>query len=412
MSSEDGLRIAFIHPDLGIGGAEQLVVNYAVALQKKGHYVKIYTPFHDPTHCFKETRDGTIDVEVRGSIFPREILKRFTALCAMIRMILCSLYVIFYGGKYDVVIVDQVSACVPLLRLCNRKVIFYCHYPDYLLCVSRDSFAKKFYRFFLDIFEELTTGCANLILVNSNYTKEVFGKSFKLLNALGVSPEVLYPALDLSKFEKVDKNEEFVKSLVKPYFFSLNRYERKKNVNLAIEAYAELKKLDPNTKYKLIIAGGYDTRVRENVEHLEELKALAKQHGVVEGKDIQFFCSVSDSERGNLLTNSTCVLYTPENEHFGIVPTEAMYMKKPVIACNSGGPKESVLDGKTGFLLEQNAKEWGKKMHYLTQNEDKLPEMGEAGKKNVQFRFGLDSFAAKTHEYAMNVAAKRKAKKE
>lgn len=72
-NSEQKLRIAFIHPDLGIGGAEQLIINMAIALQQKGHYVKIYTPYHDKNHCFKETKDGTIDVEVRGSLFPRSI---------------------------------------------------------------------------------------------------------------------------------------------------------------------------------------------------------------------------------------------------------------------------------------------------------------------------------------------------
>ncbi len=36
------------------------------------------------------------------------------------------------------------------------------------------------------------------------------------------------------------------------------------------------------------------------------------------------------------------VLYTPVDEHFGIVPVEAMYSRRPILACNSGGPQESV----------------------------------------------------------------------
>ena len=56
--------------------------------------------------------------------------------------------------------------------------------------------------------------------------------------------------------------------------------------------------------------------------------------------------------------NATAVLYTPENEHFGIVPVEAMYLKRPVLCCNSGGPKESIEDKVTGFLLENDAKIW------------------------------------------------------
>lgn len=64
-----------MHPDLGIGeswsplrrlnvidvyigGAERLVVDAALGLQKLGHTVDIYTSHHDPSHCFEETRNG------------------------------------------------------------------------------------------------------------------------------------------------------------------------------------------------------------------------------------------------------------------------------------------------------------------------------------------------------------------
>ena len=70
------------------------------------------------------------------------------------------------------------------------------------------------------------------------------------------------------------------------------------------------------------------------------------------------------------------LLYTPENEHFGIVPVEGMYMKLPVLACKSGGPTESIIDGETGFLLNSDEKEWAKKMSWITQNSSKALEMG------------------------------------
>ena len=60
--------------------------------------------------------------------------------------------------------------------------------------------------------------------------------------------------------------------------------------------------------------------------------------------------SFSDQEKAALLAACTALLYTPVNEHFGIVPLEAMAAARPVVACNSGGPKESVIDGVTGFL--------------------------------------------------------------
>lgn len=51
-------HIVFFHPDLGIGGAERLVIDAAVGLQNRGHKVTIFTSHCDPTHCFDEARDG------------------------------------------------------------------------------------------------------------------------------------------------------------------------------------------------------------------------------------------------------------------------------------------------------------------------------------------------------------------
>ena len=56
--SKSPKNIAFFHPDLGIGGAERLVVDAAVGLQGLGHKVTIFTSHCDPNHCFDEARDG------------------------------------------------------------------------------------------------------------------------------------------------------------------------------------------------------------------------------------------------------------------------------------------------------------------------------------------------------------------
>lgn len=50
------------------------------------------------------------------------------------------------------------------------------------------------------------------------------------------------------------------------YFFSLNRYERKKNINLAVESFALMLQKQPSlSDYKLVVAGGYDPKVPENI---------------------------------------------------------------------------------------------------------------------------------------------------
>lgn len=52
------MKITLVHLNLGIGGAEKLVINIAICLKRMGHDVRILTSHHDPNHCFEETKIG------------------------------------------------------------------------------------------------------------------------------------------------------------------------------------------------------------------------------------------------------------------------------------------------------------------------------------------------------------------
>eukprot|EP00829_Urostomides_striatus_P008829 TRINITY_DN19711_c0_g1_i1.p2 TRINITY_DN19711_c0_g1~~TRINITY_DN19711_c0_g1_i1.p2 ORF type:complete len:151 (-),score=58.32 TRINITY_DN19711_c0_g1_i1:7-396(-) len=82
--------------------------------------------------------------------------------------------------------------------------------------------------------------------------------------------------------------------------------------------------------------------------------------------------------------------YTPANEHFGIVPLEGMYNRAVVIACNSGGPLETVEDGKTGYLLEPQAESWGKKITEVLSQPKLVEELGNNGRTRVTEMFTND----------------------
>jgi alpha-1,3/alpha-1,6-mannosyltransferase len=203
------LNIAFIHPDLGIGGAERLVVDAALGLQSKGHNIMIYTSHHDASHCFPETIE-TLKVTVIGDWLPRHIFGLGHILFAIARSIVLALTLLYYGTKYDVMIVDQMSASVPILRYTGAKILFYCHFPDYLLS-KRTSLIKRLYRMPIDYLEEITTRMSDSVLVNSKFTQSVFKDSFRSISA---SPKVLYPGLPLDSYDKkCDANAPDVKLL-------------------------------------------------------------------------------------------------------------------------------------------------------------------------------------------------------
>jgi hypothetical protein len=51
------MKVGVLHLDLGIGGAEQLIVNIASSLKESGHEVFVLTSHHDENHCFEETKN-------------------------------------------------------------------------------------------------------------------------------------------------------------------------------------------------------------------------------------------------------------------------------------------------------------------------------------------------------------------
>ncbi len=400
------VKVAFIHPDLGIGGAERLVVDAAMALKSKGHSIEMFTAHHDPKHCFEETRNGRLNTHVAGDWLPRHVVNKGYALFAYLRMVYVAMYLVFFSKmKFDVIFCDQISACIPILHFSGAKVVYYCHFPDQLL-TQRKTKLKKLYRWPIDRLEEKTTGMADIVLVNSKFTAGVFHKTFKTLSH--INSTILYPSLNFSAFDQDISGSEYANGLlpkgIANVFLSINRYERKKNLPLAIVAFAKLLEEveeDQKSKIHLIMAGGYDERVTENKEHYQELKDLAESLDVID--QVSFVRSFSDFEKLQLLAVCTALIYTPSNEHFGICPLEAMYMHRPVIAVNNGGPLETVIDGRTGFLCEPDSKEFARKMLHFVRNPSASISLGDVANEHVENNFSFDAFSTKIDDIVQSL---------
>jgi alpha-1,3/alpha-1,6-mannosyltransferase len=208
---------------------------------------------------------------------------------------------------------------------------------------------------------------------------------------------VLYPALDTNTTTlqvrvpvRVPVEPAVVKTRQSP-IVSLNRFERKKNILLLLYAYQYLVEEYPDEDLPpLIVAGGYDTQNVENVEHRAELQKIVDTRLNVK---VDFRLDISDQERSVLLQTALGVVYTPHREHFGIVPLEAMYAGTPVLAVNSGGPMETIVDGRTGFLREPTPQEFGDALLEWIRDPAKATVMGKAGKHHVESTFGTQRLA-------------------
>ncbi|KIW63971.1 hypothetical protein PV04_08931 [Phialophora macrospora] len=406
--------IVFFHPDLGIGGAERLIVDAAVGLQEQGNKITIFTSHCDPNHCFEEARDGTLDVRVRGNtLFPPTFLNRFHILLAILRQIHLVLSIAVWSNELDklnpdVFVVDQLSACVPLLRWLfphRQRTLFYCHFPDHLLADRRISgllgLLKKVYRYPFDWFEGWSMSASDRIVVNSNFTKSVASSVWP---ALSESLGVIYPCVNIQETTLPVELEE--KPLWGGRFkilLSINRFERKKDIGLALRAYHNLSPI-ARKDTRLIIAGGYDQRVSENVEYHKELVAIAEGFdlstataktvptalGIPNEIQVLFLLSVPGPFKETLLNNARLLLYTPTNEHFGIVPVEAMQHGLPVLASDTGGPLETIVEGETGWLRDvSQVDEWTAVMDKVLNEMSSadLEKIGHQGRERVHHYF-------------------------
>ena len=410
-------HIVFIHLDLGIGGAEQLVIQLAKASRDLGHTVDIVTTRCDQDHCFAAVKqpDGELskNVYIYGRWIPPNIFGVATALMSTLRMIYLAYKVVTAwdkpagggreGGRrhksVDMVVVDVLPTALPLLLtwMSTAGVLFYCHFPDKLLLRNnRGGIFKKFYRRFLDAIEEYTMGLSDTLVVNSRFTLGMVEEHFPVLSTRRneqkknqrIKPiEVLYPALDTSNMVQSNNRDKTNQSPI----VSLNRFERKKNIGLLIQAYTYMKNKNENNTDALpplVIAGGYDTKNAENVEYRGELGRLAKELGV----SVDFRLDITDAERATLFQTALCVVYTPDKEHFGIVPLEAMFAGTPVLAVSSGGPLETIRDGETGFLREPTPEAFGDALLALIGDPDRATQMGQKGRKHVETTFGTKRF--------------------
>ncbi len=112
--------------------------------------------------------------------------------------------------------------------------------------------------------------------------------------------------------------------------------------------------------------------------------------------EVLFLLSVPDHLKSSLLKAAKLLLYTPPDEHFGIVPLEAMLAGVPVLASNTGGPLETVIDGVTGWLRPvEHPHLWTAVLYHVLHHtsEAQLTEMGENGREHVKDEFSTTKMA-------------------
>lgn len=166
-----------------------------------------------------------------------------------------------------------------------------------------------------------------------------------------------------------------------PFLLLPGRMVWTKNIELALRAFLRAALPPP---WRLVVAGFVD---RKSQPYLIWLRATAGTAAV------EFVVNPSDAQLAELYRRCALVLFPPLNEDWGIVPLEAMAYGKLVLANASGGPLESVEDGRTGRLLPPSEQAWAQAIQALVGDPELLVRMGQDARQQAR-RFDWSAFVA------------------
>ena len=344
------------------GGGEKVLLKL---LENSEHDITVYTNNYVPEDTYTEFEHHDV-VELGGIPIIGEILRGMTfTLAAMLSKLPMDRHdalVVSTGGIAEVI--NYRNDSKPLIGFCHTPLRPVHDEDIYRHKIENSGFLKRnFYRLATKAYEILERPAwkkFDHVVFNSRTTQER-ATSDNLIHMDKTS--INHPGADTQDNEgnRYDK-----------YFFYPSRYAYYKRQDLALDAWEKFLEDNPDTDFKLVIAGGVN---EEKKPYFEKVSERAEKMEKVEVKS-----DVPGDEWEDLYRNCYSVLFCAINEDWGIIPIEAGSYEKPIISVNEGGPTESVLQDETGLLVE-DSDEMAEAMKKLVEDEELLREMGEKGKK-------------------------------
>ncbi len=358
------------------------MLDAALEMTGLGHRVALFTARCEPHGTFDDARIGGLDIRVRAHRAPRDVFQRARVPCAVIRMVALAIAARRELERIDVLLCDLVPHAIPQVqRIVGAPVVFYCHFPDCLLAPAGGTSAYRYYRRGVDALASRGMNLSARIVTNSHYT---LSRLREVMPDLSVSCEVICPGVDPRRFLSVPSLVDESPRESELVMLAFGRFHPDKNHELAVEAFHELRTRLPDDTFarlRLVIAGGLGRRHGEALETFESIRRLVRARGLHD--QVRVVPSPTDEARMAWFKRATLVLHTARDEHFGIVPIEAMAAGRPVVAVNAGGITETVRDGETGLLCDPSATAFATATARLLMSPRLAAEMGAAGRRRA-----------------------------
>ena len=318
------MRVALVHDYLThFGGAERVLLE----LMDLFPHAPVYTLFYNP-----DVFEGQWDARRLRTSF----LQRLPGATRSHRPWPLALMPLaaeqFRFDDFDVVISTNHSFSKGILTGPNTLHISYCFTPTRYAWDDSHRYVREFSQSrtfqwaapialsYVRFWDFYASQRPDVYVTTSEYVRRRIRKYYHRQS------KVVPPPVNVSKFS-VQLNHE-------RYYLVVSRLVPYKRVDVAIRACEALGR-------KLIVVG--------SGPELEGLKKIA-------GKQTRFPGFVDEEELARLYAGARALLF-PQEEDFGITPLEAAACGKPTVAFAAGGARETIINGVTGVLCEEQTPE-------------------------------------------------------
>lgn len=301
------LKIAYIIDNLGVGGAQTMVVRLVSNMDKKKHAVKVFVlREREYNELEKELVDNGIDIE-------------------------------FLDIKNDITLTRKIRAYLSLSKALSRfkphilhvhldfiYSLFYCAFHKSKLVVTIHGWPErvinKRFKFIVSSFmlrrKTVVIGCAEAV---ADCTKKILPK-LRVLH--------IYNPINLSEYRYCSKNSEQNEC---PFvYIHVGRFTEIKNQKMILDAFSDLLEDHPTSKLRMVGDGELSDVLKNEATKLGIINSVSFMG---QRYDIPYLLSISD-----------VFLISSVSECCPMSVIEAMASGLPIIATNVGGIKEIVKD--------------------------------------------------------------------
>lgn len=314
-------RVALVHDYLiDYGGAERVLE----ALHELYPEAPVYVAFVD-TNKMGVHWSNFADWDIRQTwLATVPFIKK---LYSPLRVLADKAFASLDLSEYDLVISSSNAYMAKAVTAPNGVHVCYCHTPPralYGYSTMTNWKSNPVFRIvgtllnhYMRVVDYKVAQKVDYFIANSEETKRRIHKFYRR-DSVVINPPVVIP----NESPPTKKRE---------YYLYVNRLALAKHPELAVQAANQLK-----LPLKVVGTGAMDNYLRE-----------------IAGPTVEFLGAVRDEQLHQLYARAKALLYPVEDEDFGIVPIEAMAHGVPVIAHRSGGPMETIIDGKTGVFFDE-----------------------------------------------------------